>query len=366
MQIKKNLAIIAAAGLTLALIVIGGWAGWTAVAAQTPPATGAPPTGAKVVTARGKITALRNDGFTIDTPQGTVNVSVNAQTWIIRGARDGSTEGTLADLPVGAGVTVAGTSPAAGQIAARLVQEGPGLPGMGAPPDARGKPGPGPARPGGALRGTIAALDGTTITLTLDNNRTLAVRAGAGTIILKNGFAALSDLKVGDTLVVDGPLMGPPAGRGRGPGMPPNGMPPGPGGARRGPGMPGGHPGPPPNQAAPPNPAAPPAPMAVPAAVLWVPQDGEQVLHGMVVAVDGATLTVRGPEREFKVQAGDNTAYKRMTGADQAPATAARSDITANTPVLILGTAADNQPVTAKAIVLLPGPPAAPGAPPQP
>ena len=133
---KKTWAIATGIMLTLGVIAALGLLGWSvAMAAQTPPATGA-----KVVTAAGKITAVNKDGFTLETRQGLVNVTVNAQTWIVLGARDnnagptGLLEATAADLKADMGVNVAGTSPAAGQIVARLVKAGPGDLGFGPPP----------------------------------------------------------------------------------------------------------------------------------------------------------------------------------------------------------------------------------------
>src|SRR5262245_1135147 len=121
---KKAWAIAIGMVLTLGVIAVVGVLGWSAAAAaQTPPATGT-----AVVVAGGKITAVSKDGFTLETRQGAVNVTVNAQTWIVLGGRDpnagptGLVEATLTDLKADMGVSVAGTSPAAGQIVARVVK----------------------------------------------------------------------------------------------------------------------------------------------------------------------------------------------------------------------------------------------------
>jgi hypothetical protein len=242
-------------------------------------------------------------------------------------------------------VTVAGTSPAAGQIAARLVQEGPARLGGGPPPSGdrpqRGAPpGAGPAR--GGLRGTITAVQGTTLTLTLEQNRPVEVGTTDATLVLKNGVAAVSDLQVGDRVVVNPSMIGPGA---RGPQA---------------------RPGPPPGRG---NPAAPgrqnrpqgPAPV-VRAGIIWAAQDGEQLLHGMVQAVDGNTLTLRGPDAQFKVQLGSGTTYRRIESPEKAAVVAAQGDLKAQTPVLIVGTnvSKENRTMDAKAVILLPAPPAQP------
>ena len=358
---KKAAGIGIAAVLTLALLAGVGTLAFPGVRAQTPPGSTAPAAGGPaVIMAQGKITELKSSGFTLQTRKDTINVTVSAQTWIVLGGdkstNTGPTEGSFSALKTDMMVEVAGTSPATGQIAARVVREGH----IGDRPENKH-----PGKPGAGMTGTISAIDGTILTLTLNDSTTLQVQTDATTLVLKGGFAAVSDLKVGDKATIN-PLLGEFGGQrggklgGKGNGD--NGTfdaPPG--GFFNGPpmDMPNIAPVDPAN---PGNPAAlpPGGPLPNPVAnIIWVAGANEELVPGIVQSVDGTTLTVQGMKKAtYAVQLAPSTAYRLITGPGQVATSANASDVQAKTLVLIVGTKVDGKDstLTANAVVLHPRP----------
>lgn len=352
MALKKTLGIGLAALLTLALLVGLGMGVGSLVAAQpaaSPAAEGPvgeehPPTdatsGAPVVVAEGKITELTADGFKMDAPRGAITVLVNAQTWIVVGGAP-PVEGNTASLKVNMGVHVEGTSPADGQIAARVVREQGVRPDRPNAPDAPGQPSqpdrPAPVR--GQVHGTISEATATNVSLVLEGGRTVQFQVSDATIVVKGGFVALTDLHRGDVVEVIPQL------------LPQRGMsaPPGPRAAQAGPGD-----GQVPDNVQP----GQPAPSGIPTAgLIWVPQN-DRMVRGRVEKLDGATALVNTPGGLLTVQLGDTTAYKRVTAPNVAPTAATQSDVAVNAPVVVFGSAVAGQERTfaASSLVLLPVP----------
>jgi hypothetical protein len=362
MNLKKTLGIGLAALLTLALLLGLGAGFGSLVAAQTGPPPADHPAGedhpgpapdsspgAPVVVADGKIRELTATGFTLDARQRIVNVTISADTWIVVGGRP-PVEGSMESLKVNMGVHVEGTSPADGQIAARVVRE------MGAnPPPARPDAGPGQegARPNanvGQIHGTVSAVDAANVTLTLENGRTVRFQVNAATIVFRGGFAAVTDLHAGDVVEVVPRL------------LPASGMK-APGDLRVAGSEPGD--GTVPDSAQP----GPPAANGVPfASLIWVPGGNDRLIRGRIEKVDGATILMSAPGGLLTVQLSDATAYRRLTDSTTAPTAAAQSDVAVDAPVVVFGSAVAGQEKTiaATAVVVMPKPPAAPSRPASP
>lgn len=347
MNLKKTLGISVAALLTLALLVGLGLNSGSGAAAQTvPPANqpvgeenpgGAPAsTGAPVVFADGKIKELTATGFTLDAGDRMVNVTVSAETWVVVGGRP-AVEGTTASLTVNMGVHVEGTSPAAGQILARIVREfgvngNPGRPNPPAqlPQEGQNRPNPNAAQ----LHGTISSVDATGVTVALDGGRTVQFQADATTVVFKQGFVALSALQKGDTVeIVRRPQ---PAFRGDDVSMASTD-------AAALTGMP--------------MAAQPKIPIA---AVIWVPQANEKFVQGRVEKIEGSTLLVSTRGGLLTVQLADTTTYRRVTTPGQAAERATQADVAVDAPTMIFGTdvAGQERTLAAKAMVVMPVPPA--------
>jgi hypothetical protein len=354
MNLKKTLGIGAGALLTLALLLGLGLSRWAPAVAQTAPPAADNPTGAEnpvaalagapVVVVVGKIAELTATGFTLTAPQGTITVLLSSQTWIVVGGAS-PVEGDAAALQVNMGVHVEGTSPADGQIAARVVRELGAAPAPARPPGPdqergqEGRPGPDARQ----LHGTVSAVDASGLTVTLESGRTAHFQVNDATIVYKGGFAAVADLQPGDAVVVVPHLRRP---------APP---------ARPAP----------PDSAAPQGQegSAPAAPSAAPgisvAGVIWVPRDGEKFVRGRVEKIDGDTRLVSTPGGLLTVQLSDSATVKRVTAPGQAAESATAADVVVDAPVIVFGSdvAGQERTLAATAVVVLPVPPAGPSRP---
>ncbi len=215
MNIRKMIGIGAAALLTLALLLGLGLSSGLLVAAQAVPhATsvdavgdepGGPPAAVdpSTVVAEGKIRETRADGFTVDAMAGMINVTVNAQTQVSVG-NAAPMAGAMSSLTTGMFVHVEGTSPASGQIVARLVRELGGANTAPTTPDQ-----PHAARPSVPNHGLISAVDKAGVTVALDSGRTALFQTTAATIVIKQGFATLAALQPGDEVQIATRLMMP-------------------------------------------------------------------------------------------------------------------------------------------------------------
>ncbi len=338
MNIRKMIGIGAAALLTLALLLGLGLNSGLLVAAQAVPhatsvdAVGDEPGGTtapadpSIVMVDGKIRETRADGFNVDGAAGLINVTVTAQTQVAVGY-GAPVAGAMSSLTTGMFVHVEGSSPASGQIVARLVREMGGANSAPAAPDQ-----PNASRLPVPNHGTVSGVDKSGVTVALDSGRTAQFQTTAATIVIKGGTAALAALQPGDEVQIATRLM-----------IPHVASPAAPNGDRPGA----------------PDSAAPATPTAL---LIWVPQAGEKFVQAMIEKVDGNTLMVRTSRGLQTVQLSSATTYQRLADATNAPVAAAQSDALVNTPVLLFGTAVDGQARTlaAQTLVLLPVPPASP------
>ena len=167
----------------------------------------------------------------------------------------------------------------------------------------------------GEWQGTIQSVSGGTLTVTGPRKivtDTLTVQTTAGTVVLKNGLAAVADLKAGDTVRVSGQHAARPAGS---------------------------------------TPQA--TRPALTAAVIYVPGANDALIAGRVQAVSGSTVTLREGLAGKQVSVGASTAYRVLGTAGAAPTTGSLSDLKAGTEVLLYGPKAA-QGQTASVVLILP------------
>jgi hypothetical protein len=296
---------MAAAGLGLLGALAAG------VLATAHPAAAAPAAQAQaaVVRATGKITAVQTGGFTLQNPKHIYTVAVGTNTWIVVQKNGKAAEGALSDLQVGETVRVAGTGDSADHVTARVVTEG-GVGGKQA--GARhGNTRAGKLARAGLPRATVQANANGVLTLAGKKNQTRTVNTDAGTVVIKGGLAAVSDLKAGDVVTVVPRAVRPAAGT--------------------------------------PRPATKPAPSA---AVIYVPSANDRLVPGVITSVSGNTITLRG-NRTITLAA--NVTVKTLGAAGQAPAAASASDLKAGSQVLLYGPKpAQGQPATATLVLIRP------------
>lgn len=312
------------------LIAVGPASAAPPVQAQTTPQAQTPPAAGAVAWAAGKITAVQQNGFTLqdDKRQTTTTVTVGANTWIVVQKNNAAAEGALADLKVGDRVFVGGVANGTNGIAARTVQvagAGPAFgksgmgdkggwgPGMGG----RGHGGfmGGPGMAGKGLRGTVQSVANGSVTVSLgqNNSPTLTVTTDAGTVVIKNGLAAVADLKAGDTVQIIPRFVAHQPGQGR--------------------------------------------PTTMTADAIAVTNTGHALYEGMVQSVSGSTLTLGGPHNNqgTQVTVDANATIKRLSADGTAPAAASLSDIQAGTRVVLYGaTPAQGQTGSASVVLILP------------
>ena len=296
---KRVTAAVAGLGLLGALAV--------GVVTTAHPAAAAAPAQAQatIVRAAGKITALQPGGFTLQNPRHTYNVSVSANTWVVVKTNGKAAEGALSDLRVGEVVGVAGTADTADHVNARVVSQG-GLARAGVQ---HGKNKAAKSARAALTRATVQSNANGVLTLAAGKNKTRTVTTDAGTVVIKGGLAAVSDLKAGDIVTVV------------------------PRAVRPAPGTP--------------KPATKPAPTA---AVIYVPAATDRLVQGVVTSVSGNAVTLRGNRQ---VTLGSGATFQTLGAAGQAPAAA--SDVKAGSRVLLYGPApAQGQPATATLVLIGP------------
>ena len=231
--------------------------------------------------------------------QQVTTIIVGANTWIVVGKNNKPAQGALADLKVGETVSVAGTSSGTNQIDARVVRPGAAgiFAGNAGKAGKAGKPGKAAVRGGLGLEATVQSISNGALTLTAGkNNATRTVNTDAGTIVIKNGLASVTDLKAGDKVQIL------PRRAARQPGT----TTPAPGAAR-------------------------PAPTAE---LIYVPSTDHVLSQAQVKSVSGNTLTLGAFNGGRTVNVDANTVYKTVT-AGQAPATAALSDVKAGARIVV-------------------------------
>lgn len=164
--------------------------------------------------ASGTLTKIDGNTLTLNTQQGQTIVNISSNTVIQK-----TVSGSLADLQTGQILTVIGTADASGNIAASSIAlrpqgQNPGFsPPAGAAPNPSGRPNrpsgmasprPNMGGPGNGTFGTLAKIDGNTLTLTTGQGQTVVVTVSSGTVIQKTVNGSISDLQVGQSLTAMG------------------------------------------------------------------------------------------------------------------------------------------------------------------
>jgi hypothetical protein len=146
----------------------------------------------------GKVTAISGDTITIvdqkpgDTTTGTT-YTVDATNATVTKDRD--TASTVSAIAVGDMIAVDGTVSGT-TVAATAIHDGFGMGG----PGGRG----GPGGFGGGTMGTVTAISGTTLTVSGKDGGTYTIDASSATVKASGAASAVSDIKVGDTVMIQG------------------------------------------------------------------------------------------------------------------------------------------------------------------
>jgi hypothetical protein len=195
-------------------------------APSTPPAaTGTPaqpaPSGSNAPSPRqggganGTLTKIDGNTLSLNTQQGQIIVNISANTAIQK-----TVAGSLDDLQTGQILTVMGTADTSGNIAASSIAvrpqgQNPGFtpPAGGTAPNPSGRPNrpsgtpsprPNMGGPGTGTFGTLAKIDGNTLTLTTVQGQPVTVTLSSSTVIQKTVSGSISDLQVGISLTAMG------------------------------------------------------------------------------------------------------------------------------------------------------------------
>lgn len=208
MKALKTYAIVGAALIALG---IGGFFAASASAAAptrfdvqaqsqtpTPSTPGAQRANPHPARLHGNLKAVGANTITLATPRGDVTANIGPNTWIIVQKADGPGQGALSDLKLNTPATVAGmTTNDPKVVDARVVTQGVRDRRQG-PRDRRAP------KPGDVGRGTIKAINGSTLTVTTNRGFDVQVETTADTVVLDSGFKTPSALKAGDKVQVLG------------------------------------------------------------------------------------------------------------------------------------------------------------------
>jgi hypothetical protein len=178
----------------------GGAAGQARGASATSPA-GTPAAGRATSTVSGKVTKV--DGATLSVQQTDntmVSVTTNADTAVRK-----LVTGALTDLKAGDIVTVDGSKTGDTAMSAKTVTSLGAASGAGAP-SGRGGAQTGGAAP--ALTGQIKSVDGGTLTVQGFDGSSVTVTTTPATVVRMQQPGAVSDIKAGDTLLIQGDKIG--------------------------------------------------------------------------------------------------------------------------------------------------------------
>lgn len=148
----------------------------------------------------GNITAVGANTITLSTRKGAVTANISPDTWIVVKKAGMPGQGTLADLKANERATVAGMTTSNPQVVdARVVTQGV-REAVAAGRQGRGNRGP----LGPGVQGTVKAINGPTLTVTIDRGFDVQVETTADTIVLNNGFKNAASIQTGDRIQVLG------------------------------------------------------------------------------------------------------------------------------------------------------------------
>jgi flagellin len=215
-RLPRGRAAIVIGGLVLTLAACGGAAASSSATKATSPATSAPassgaagtagvaaPAGTASTAGRtaGTVKSIAGDQLVITDRNGNdVNVAATATTAVSL-----ASSGTLANFKVGDAVSVQGAADASGNITATAVRSvtGTARPNAGSAP-APSAAGGAAARTGGGTFGTVTAVNGDQLVLATSQGGRVTVTTSSTTAFTVTTKGALSDLKVGTSVTVQG------------------------------------------------------------------------------------------------------------------------------------------------------------------
>jgi hypothetical protein len=159
----------------------------------------------------GKVTAIAGDTITItgqlggQKPTGTAADTTSGTTYTVDASsatvtKDRDTASTVSAIAVGDMISVDGTISGT-TVTATTIHDGFG--GMGGPGGAGGFGG-GHGGPGGGAMGTVTAVNGSTLTVTDKDGGVYTIDASTATVKASGSTSAVSDIKVGDTVMIQG------------------------------------------------------------------------------------------------------------------------------------------------------------------
>jgi hypothetical protein len=322
-----------------ALLAVGVFSSLASAQTQTTSPTPAPQStqaGPHPVRIAGNVSSVSANSLKLTTPKGSYTVNIGPNTWIVVQKNGTPSQGAISDVATGKSAVVAGmTTNDPNVIDARVVAQGSFA------QAATGK-GATPGKPAGrgriaiaqhAAAGTITAINGTTITLKGAVVPVVNVQTSADTVVVNNGFAAVSSLKVGDSVQVFGrPVK---AARQTSPR------------ASATPGTPGTTP-------------VVPKSRTIDAWAIRVDNGSSQLMVARVTAINGNALTVKTPAKNggTTVNVDTSTGYKVLTVANKTVSLSAGtlSDMKVGSNLIVeVVPATGSQSFTAKAVVVLPG-----------
>jgi hypothetical protein len=253
----------------------------------------------------------------------TVTALVNPNTWILVEQNGTCAEGTVQDLQTGRPAAVAGmTTNQRGVVNARAIAQcRAGVTDVGNGKDLPANPAQGNGRERvkqelakHAAAGTVKSVSGGTLTVTTLKGQDVTVNTNANTVVLNNGFVAVSSLKAGDKIELFGR----------------------------------------PEKA-----TGSTATRTITAWGIRVDNGTTKVMIGHVDSVSGNTLTLRTPKDRAGVQVtlGSKTGYKSVSVANQQVtiANASQADVKAGSNLIVEAVpSADGKSYTANAVILLP------------
>jgi riboflavin synthase alpha subunit len=145
----------------------------------------------------GKVTAISGSTITISSqkPGNTTSTTYTVDASSATVTKDRDAASTLSAIAVGDTISVDGTV-SGNTITATAIHDGFGGP---------GGPGGFGGRGGGAM-GTVTAINGSTLTVTGKDGGTYTVDASSATVKASGATSAVSDIKVGDTVMIQGSI----------------------------------------------------------------------------------------------------------------------------------------------------------------
>jgi hypothetical protein len=329
-----KISLLLTALATVAVVAFGGLANAAQLVAQTPPAQSSQ-TSPHPVRLAGTISSVASGSLILAAKQANYTVSIDANTWIVVQQNGAAAQGSIADIVAGKPAVVAGMTTSDPTIVdARIVAQGRFRGALGATKGAPGQSGNGarPARPAIAryvASGTVTAINGSTITLKGAVVPQVIVQTTADTVVLNNGFASLSTLKVGDTVQV----LGQPVKPASAPAQPTTTPTPG-------------------------SPRTLPASRTINGWAIRVDSGSNQLVVGRVTNVSGTTVTIKTPagKKSVTLTVDSSTGYKTLSKAKKTItfANGSLSDITNGSTLIVEASpGASGNAFTADAVIVV-------------